>query len=52
MKTNTHFFYHNSLNSSLNDKYFRQNCRANQNTYFAFDNFPPPPENRAVYEIM
>jgi hypothetical protein len=28
-------------------------CRENQNTYFMFNNSPPPPlENRAVYEIM
>ena len=23
-----------------------------QKTHFMFDLFPPPPENRAVYEIM
>jgi hypothetical protein len=28
-----------------------KSCRENQNTYFVFNN-PPPPENRAVYEIM
>jgi len=30
--------------------YFRQSCRENQNTHFMLNN-PPPPENRAVYEI-
>jgi len=28
-------------------------CREIRNTHFVFSNFPPPPpENRAVYEIM
>ena len=29
-----------------------KSCRENQNTHFVFNNFPPPPENRAVYEII
>ena len=28
-----------------------KSCRENQNTLFVLNNFPPP-ENRAVYEIM
>jgi len=27
-------------------------CRENQNTHLMPKNLPPPPENRAVYEIM
>jgi hypothetical protein len=30
----------------------RQICRNNQNTHFMFTNSPPPPESRAVYEVM
>jgi hypothetical protein len=37
-------FDHVSLSSSANEKYFRQICRDNQNTFFF--------ENPAVYEIM
>jgi hypothetical protein len=29
-----------------------KSCTENQNTKCTFNNIPPPPENRAVYEIM
>jgi len=50
MKPNVHFG-HISLNSSQNEQFSRQNCRANQNTHFMFSNFFLP-ENRSVYEII
>ena len=39
-----------SLNSSCNEKYFRQNCRKNPNTYLMSSDFFPA--NCAVYDIM
>jgi len=36
------------LNSSQNEKYFRQSCWENQNTFNVLSIFP---ENRALYEI-
>jgi len=27
-------------------------CGPNENPHLMFNNLPPPPENRAVYEIM
>jgi len=45
-------YTHNiSLNFSQNEKYFRQICKENENTYFMFNNLFFS-ENRAVYEIM
>jgi len=29
-----------------------KSCRENQNTRFVFNNSPPPPKNRALFEIM
>jgi hypothetical protein len=37
-RTPIYIFYHISLNSSENGKYFRQICRENQNTNFVFSN--------------
>jgi hypothetical protein len=39
-----------SLNSSLNEKCFRESCRENQSTHFRFSNFIS--EIRAAYGIM
>jgi len=39
-----------SLNSSQNDKYFRQLCRINRNTLYIFNNFFS--ENRAVFKVI
>ena len=50
MKTNIHF-YHISLSSSYNEKFFRQNCRENKKLHLVFNKvffF----ENRSIYEIM
>jgi hypothetical protein len=33
---------------NVSDKF----CTENQNTNFMFNNFPPLPPNRAIYEIM
>jgi hypothetical protein len=38
------------LNSSQNEKYFRQICGEIQNTHFMFNNFFS--EDRAFYEIV
>jgi hypothetical protein len=38
-----------SLNSSYDEKYFRQNCRENQNIHFIFNIFFF--DSRAVYEL-
>jgi len=46
-----HISDHISLNSSQDEKGFRQNCRENENTHFVFSDFFSP-ENRAVYEIL
>jgi hypothetical protein len=32
--------------------FWDEGCRENQNTHFVFSITPPPPENRAVYELM
>jgi len=40
-----------ALNSSENEKCFRQSCREYQNTHFMFNNLFFS-ENRAVYEKM
>jgi len=35
MKTNTDFFFnHISLSSTENEKFFKQSCRENQNTFY------------------
>ena len=44
------FFYHISFNPAWNEKFFRKNCRENQNMLFMLNNFFP--ENCAIYEIM
>jgi hypothetical protein len=42
-----------SLISSKNEKCFRKkSCRENENGHLTFQNYPPPPENHAVYERM
>ena len=49
MQTDIHFCLI-SLNSTYNDKCFRQNCREARNTYFVFNNFFF--ENLAVCETV
>ena len=48
MKINAHF-YNISITSSYNEKYFRQQCRQNQNTFMINNSFF---ENSAVYKII
>jgi hypothetical protein len=46
-----HIYDNISLNSPQNEKYFRQNCRENQNTHFMFNNgFPKMSKNMVETE--
>lgn len=46
------YIYDNiSMNSSYSDNYFKtQSCR--EKTRIMFNNYPPTPENRAIYETI